>query len=201
LELNLGKIINNYKLLVLVGGVIILLDQITKALVRNSLSLSEVWTPAPWMEPYFRIVHWRNTGAAFGLGQDFGMVFTILAIIVSGVIVYYFPRVPQEERSLRLAMGLQFGGAVGNLIDRLLLGYVVDFISIFAFLNTPVFNIADLSITVGVVVLVLSVWHKERKHESQEKAASHQEKEPSQEEELDDGEPVKTSIQEERWSD
>jgi signal peptidase II len=83
----LGKILKNYSLLLLVGGVIILLDQFTKTLVRINLNLSEVWTPSPWMEPYFRIVHWRNTGAAFGLGQDFGLLFTILAIIVSGVIV------------------------------------------------------------------------------------------------------------------
>jgi signal peptidase II len=194
----LVKIFNTYKPLLLLGGVIILLDQITKTIVRMNLNLSEVWTPAPWLEPYFRIVHWRNTGAAFGLGQDFGLVFTILAIIVSGVIVYYFPRIPKEERALRLALCLQFGGAVGNLIDRLTLGFVLDFISLFAFLNMPVFNIADLSITVGVIVLVLAVWQKERQQEKETK----KEAAKSYKEENGDGEkPAKTTRHEETWSD
>jgi signal peptidase II len=196
----LGKVIHSYRLLLVVGGIIILLDQITKVLVRSSLNLSEVWTPAPWMEPYFRIVHWRNTGAAFGMGQEFGTVFAVLAMIVSGVILYYYPRIPAEERILRLALILQFAGAVGNLIDRLLFGYVIDFISLLAFLNMPVFNIADLSITVGVIVLVLSVWHKERK-ETQEKAASQQDDEPEPDKELDKEEHINPSIQEERWSE
>lgn len=197
----MGKLFNTYKVLLLVGGVIILLDQITKTLVRNNLNLSEVWTPYPGMEPYFRIVHWSNTGAAFGLGQNYSLVFTILAIIVSGVIVFYFPRVPKEEQTLRLAMGLQFGGAIGNLIDRLILGYVIDFISIFAFLNTPVFNIADLSITTGVIVLVLGVWHKERQQGNQEKKDDPQDGEIIPEEDPGEEESLKTTVHEETWSD
>jgi signal peptidase II len=196
----LGKIFNMYKLLLLVGGAVILLDQITKSIVMMNLNLSEVWTPAPWLEPYFRIVHWRNTGAAFGLGQDFGLVFTILAIIVSGVIVYYFPRIPKEETILRLALGLQFGGAVGNLIDRLTMGFVLDFISLLAFLNMPVFNIADLSITIGVIVLVLAVWQKERQQEK-EKIKDSQEEEVYEKEDREGEKPLKTSMHEETWSD
>ena len=106
-----------------------------------------------------RIVHWKNTGAAFGIFQGFGNVFTILAIIVSIAILYYFPQVPRRDWTLRLAMGLQLGGAIGNLIDRLLFGSVTDFISLG---NFAVFNVADASISIGVAILVLGMLVKER---------------------------------------
>lgn len=152
------KIVDYLGLLV-IAGAIILLDQWTKSLVRGSLPLGSTWSPWEWLEPYARIVHWRNTGAAFGVFQGFGGVFTVLAIIVSLAILYYYPQVPREDFTLRLAMGLQLGGALGNLIDRLTIGHVTDFISV---ANFPVFNVADASISIGVVVLILGVWIKER---------------------------------------
>jgi signal peptidase II len=89
------------------------------------------------------------------------LVFTVLAFIVAGVIIYYFPQVPRDEWLIRLAMGLQMGGALGNLIDRLTQdGTVTDFISVG---NFPVFNIADASISVGVAILFFGMWHRERK--------------------------------------
>jgi signal peptidase II len=138
-----------------IAGIIIISDQITKYLVRLNLPMGGIWAPWPWLAPYARIVHWANTGAAFGMFQNFNIVFTVLAIAVSIAIFYYFPRVPREEWPLRLAMGMQLGGAVGNLIDRLVQGYVTDFVSVG---NFAVFNIADASISVGVVVLILGVW-------------------------------------------
>ncbi len=83
----------------------------------------------------------------------------MLAIIVIGAIIYYFPRVDPADWTLRVAMGLQLGGAAGNLIDRLVIGRVTDFISIG---NFPVFNVADSSISIGVVILLLGVWLKDR---------------------------------------
>jgi signal peptidase II len=91
--------------------------------------------------------------------QNGNLIFTILAFIVIGAILFYFPRVEGGDWSLRLAMGLQLGGAAGNLVDRLTMGRVTDFISVGAF---PVFNVADASITVGVMVLLLGVWIRER---------------------------------------
>lgn len=88
------------------------------------------------------------------------LVFTILAFIVSLAILYYFPRVPRGEWLMRLALALQLGGAIGNLIDRLTLGTVTDFISVGTF---AVFNVADASISVGTVILILAVWLSERK--------------------------------------
>lgn len=152
--------LRDYLTLFGIGGTIIIIDQITKILVRRNLAIGEWWSPWEWLEPYARIVNWKNTGAAFGILPNFGDFITILAIVVAIAIVYYFPRVPREDWTLRLAMGLEFGGAVGNLFDRLTIGWVTDFISIWRF---PVFNIADLCITLGVIVLLLGVWSQERK--------------------------------------
>lgn len=139
----------------------IALDQWTKWLVRTNIPFEQAWLPNSllWLMPYARIVHWSNSGAAFGSFQNGNTVFTILAIIVIIAILYYYPRVEADDWALRLAMGLQLGGAAGNLIDRLIAGKVTDFISIG---NFAVFNVADSSISVGVAVLVLGVWIKER---------------------------------------
>ena len=155
----LKRYLLDYLVLGTLAGVVIGLDQWTKALVRTSLQFGEIWSPWDWLTPYARIVHWKNSGAAFGMLQGFGDVFTVLAIIVAIAILYYFPQVPRQDWLLRLAMCLQFGGALGNLIDRLVQGYVTDFISLGAF---PVFNVADSSISVGVAILVLGMWVKER---------------------------------------
>jgi signal peptidase II len=157
------KYLRDYLTLFAFGGAIIILDQITKTIVRMNLALGETWSPWEWLEPYARIVNWKNTGAAFGMLPSLGDFITILAIVVAIAIVYYFPQVPREDWTMRLAMGLEFGGAVGNLFDRLTIGWVTDFISIWRF---PVFNVADLSITLGVIVLLLGVWSQERQKDS-----------------------------------
>lgn len=156
------RLMKDYLLLALVVTVIVSLDQWTKWLVRTNIPFSGSWLPIgwDWLSPYARIVHWYNSGAAFGMFQQFGGVFAVLAVIVVATIIYYFPRVEEADWPLRLAMGMQLAGALGNLIDRLTLGgKVTDFISVWTF---PVFNVADASITMGVVVLVLGVWWKER---------------------------------------
>lgn len=152
------------------AGVIIALDQWTKWLVRTNLPFEGTWLPGwlSWLGPYARIVYWSNSGAAFGSFQNGNSVFTVLAILVIAAIIYYFPRVEPGDWTLRLAMGLQMGGAAGNLIDRLLMSKVTDFISIG---NFPVFNVSDSSISVGVVVLVLGVWLREQAEKKAAKQA------------------------------
>jgi signal peptidase II len=83
-----------------------------------------------------------------------------MALIVSAAILYYYPKVPTGQTPLRLALVLQLGGAVGNLIDRLIQHTVTDFIAIGSF---PVFNLADASITLGVAVLAAAIWVEERR--------------------------------------
>lgn len=154
------KFISTYGFLFGIAGLIVILDQISKEIVRYNLDFQEIWSPWHWLVPYARIVNWRNTGAAFGLFQNGNLIFIILAIIVSVVIIYFFPRVPKDDWLMRLALGLQLGGAVGNLIDRLTQGYVTDYVSVG---NFPVFNVADASISIGAALLVLSVWINDRK--------------------------------------
>jgi signal peptidase II len=156
----LKKIIKDYALLLSVAGAIVALDQWSKFLVRRSLDFQQVWVPWEWIRPYARIVHWQNTGAAFGMFQNMNTVFMILAVIVSIAILYYFPRVPRSEWYLRVALILQLAGAVGNLIDRINQGYVTDFISVG---NFAVFNVADASISTGVAVMLVGLWIKEQK--------------------------------------
>lgn len=153
------QLLRSYLMLLVVAGLVIWLDQWTKDLVRSNLSMGEIWMPWDGLAPYVRIVNWRNTGSAFGLFQEFGGIFAVLAILVSALIIYYFPRIESGDWPLRLAMSLQLGGAVGNLIDRLNYGYVTDYVSIG---NFPVFNVADSSITAGVLVLLFYTWWGER---------------------------------------
>jgi signal peptidase II len=159
LEDRLKKIFNNYWKLAAIAGVIILLDQYTKSLVMQNIPLGEMIYPIPVFESFFRFIHWYNTGVAFGMFQGMNDVFKVLAIIVALIIIYYYPRVPDREWPLKIAMCMQLAGAVGNLIDRIVVGYVVDFISVG---NFPVFNIADSSITVGVAVLIVGMWIQDR---------------------------------------
>jgi signal peptidase II len=155
------KVVQNYWGIFAIATVIISLDQWTKWLVRTNIPEGQSWLPDSllWLSPYARIVHWYNKGAAFGIFQEGSMIFTVLAFIVSAAIIYYYPQVAKKDWPLRLAMSMQLGGAIGNLIDRLTIGHVTDFISIGTF---PVFNIADSSISVGCVVLLLGVWWQER---------------------------------------
>jgi len=157
------KQIRNYAFLILVAGMVVGLDQWSKALVRANMALGQSWLPQgwDWLTPYARIIHIQNTGAAFGSFQgDYGWVFTSLALLVIGFIFYYLPQVPETDGWLRLALGLLVGGALGNnVIDRLLLGHVTDFISVGSFW---VFNVADMSINLCVAVLLFGMLSKIR---------------------------------------
>jgi signal peptidase II len=150
-------------LLLVFAGVIVALDQWTKALVRDNVPLGADWLPSwlSWLMPYARIRHTFNTGAAFGLFQQGGLLFAILAVVVSILIISYFPSVSRKDWWLRLALGMQLGGALGNLMDRIFRsGQVTDFISVG---NFAIFNVADSCITVSVIILVIGVWITERR--------------------------------------
>jgi len=164
----LKKILKTYWLLIVVVGLIIALDQITKSAIRANIPLGGSWMPVKWLAPFFRFVNWENTGAAFGLFKSGGLVFGVLAVIVSIVIVIYYPQIPENERFMRIAIGMQMGGALGNLIDRIFYGPVTDFIAVG---NFPVFNIADSSITVGVGILMLALWISEKREKQASLAA------------------------------
>jgi signal peptidase II len=160
LEDSLKKYLKDYAFLFIIAGVIITLDQWTKGLVRSNIPFGDSWPHTSWITPFARIVHWNNTGAAFGLFQGYNLVFSILAVAVSLAIIYYFPRITAQDWILRVALSMQLAGAVGNLIDRITMGTVTDFISVG---NFAVFNVADSSISVGVAILLLTVLYRDWK--------------------------------------
>jgi signal peptidase II len=157
----LRKKIQSYLFLFSVSLAVIGLDQWTKAVVRSNLEMGEMWSPWNWLTPYARFVHWYNTGVAFGMFQNNNVLFAILVSIIAVIIIIYYPSLTEDDWFLRIALSLQLGGAIGNLIDRLTIGHVTDFISVG---NFAVFNIADSCVTIGVGVMILGMWIQERKH-------------------------------------
>ena len=156
----MNKKIKSYFFLFSIAIVIVLLDQWSKSLVRAYIPYGGHWSPWEWLTPYARFVHWYNTGVAFGLFQNNNLLFSILVSIIAVFIVIYYPKLTENGWFLRTAVSLQLGGAIGNLVDRLTIGHVTDFISVG---NFAVFNIADASVTVGVGIMILGLWIEERK--------------------------------------
>ena len=134
----------------LIAAAAIAADQFTKYLIRDNMRIGESWP----QEGFFRLTHGTNTGSAFGLFQDQTLILTIASIIAIGFIIYYYRSQASHSWISRLTIGLLLGGAVGNLIDRLIAGRVTDFIDVGPW---PIFNIADSCITVGIVVLIASL--------------------------------------------
>lgn len=125
---------------------VVLADQLSKFIVKTNLHLYESWP----QEGIFRITHGLNTGTAFGLFPNQTLVLIIASLIAIGFL-YYLYRTQVSTNNLRLAIGMQLGGAIGNLTDRIRTGYVVDFIDVGWW---PIFNLADSSIVIGMVLLL-----------------------------------------------
>lgn len=151
-----------------VVGAVILADQATKAYVVRHLEPYRSWMPIEELAPLFRFTHVRNTGAAFGLFPQGGMFFVIVALIVTLVILYYYRQIEMQSWWVRLALGLQLGGALGNVVDRLRQGYVVDFFDVGFW---PVFNVADSCIVIGVVIFALVLLREEYRSDRQDQSA------------------------------
>ncbi len=131
----------------------IVVDQYTKLLVRKNMVAGETIMVHPALRNIFDLTYTTNTGVAFGMFKEIGPVVSVLAILVVAIIIYYNNQLSERDVWLRVALGMQMGGAIGNnLIDRLFLGSVVDFLHIHYW---PIFNVADSCITVGVVIIVV----------------------------------------------
>jgi signal peptidase II len=144
-----------FLLLAGVASLVILLDQITKWQVAKHIPLGSVWAPFPSLSRYFTLTHVSNTGAAFGLFPEYGSIILAVAVVVITGIIIFSQQLTQGQRLVTLSLGLQLGGAVGNLIDRLRIGHVVDFMD---FKIWPVWNVADASIVVGVCLLLWTLF-------------------------------------------
>jgi signal peptidase II len=138
------------------SGVMIILDQISKVWVDSNLSLHQ---SIPVM-PSFSITYAHNYGAAFSFLSEAGgwqrWFFAVLAIAVSVGIILYLKKLKPEEKLLAVSLSLILGGAIGNIIDRVIYGYVIDFLDVYyQVYHWPIFNIADSAITVGVVLMLI----------------------------------------------
>jgi signal peptidase II len=137
---------------------VVVLDQTTKRLAEDKLDRAGVRSvPLPGVGDYLRFTYVENRGAAFGLLQDQTAFFVFVGLLVVGVIAASYRYLPRSGFRLHLALGLQLGGAIGNLIDRIRQGYVVDFVD-FGYRSNwwPVFNVADSAIVLGVALLALN---------------------------------------------
>lgn len=133
---------------------IVFFDQLTKFYIRENFGLNE---SAPIIKNIFHFTYITNTGSAFGLFKGFNLFFIFFSIIVIIVIFYYLRKIKENEKALQFSVGLLLGGTIGNLIDRLLHGYVIDFIDLRIW---PVFNIADSAVTISIILLIILLWRK-----------------------------------------
>jgi signal peptidase II len=134
----------------LIAATVIALDQFTKELVRSNLAIGETWPDRS--DDFIRIIHVTNSGAAFGILQGQTPFLIVTSVVGLAAIVLYYIYPPMDHGIIRVALGMQLGGAVGNLIDRVRLGEVTDFIDVGSF---PTFNVADSSISVSIAAVLL----------------------------------------------
>jgi len=144
--------------------VVIALDQITKLLASAQLVMHQ---PVPVL-PSFNLTLMHNSGAAFSFLSQAGgwqrWFFVVIAVVVSVVLTLWLHRLPRHQTWLALALALILGGALGNVWDRIMLGYVVDFVDLYyGDWHWPAFNVADSAITLGAVLLVLDAVRGERR--------------------------------------
>lgn len=143
----------------MISTVVIVLDQITKIYIDGSLALGE---RIPVM-PSFNITLWYNEGSAFSFLSNAGgwqrWFFTIVSTVVSIVLIVWLYRLTRQEKLMTWSIALILGGAIGNLIDRVAYGHVVDFIQwYYQSWYFPTFNIADAAITIGAIFLLISTF-------------------------------------------
>jgi len=141
--------------------VVLVLDQLTKAWVRSTMTLNEA---IPVVGDVIRLTYIHNEGAAFGLsvGPHSSLVFLVLAAVASVLVLYLLLSSPREERMQRVALALILGGALGNIIDRIRWSMVVDFIQVgVAGHYWPIFNVADSAVTLGAVLLAWTYLFKD----------------------------------------
>lgn len=132
---------------------IVFFDQLSKILVKSSFNLGESISFG-----IFELTYIQNTGAGFGLLRGFNLVLVFVSVLVLGAIIYYYHnKIKVKEKLVLFSSAFVFGGTLGNLIDRVAYGFVVDFIN---FPYWPAFNIADMAISAGVVGLVIYFWKK-----------------------------------------
>jgi signal peptidase II len=130
---------------------VVLIDQVSKYYVQVHMKTG---ASIPVIKDVFHLTYVLNPGAAFGLFEHQTIFFVFVAVCMVVAAIYFYPRIPKQYQLLRLGTGLMVGGALGNVIDRIRTGYVVDFFDLRVW---PVFNIADTAIVCGVSFIIITM--------------------------------------------
>lgn len=158
---------SKYTYFTIIAALIILLDQLTKALVLQHFQLYDTVSIVPG---FFNLTYIRNPGGAFGVLAGGGsalrnLLFLGAGSVALGMILFFLRATPLKERLMRFTLALIFGGAIGNIIDRLRFGEVVDFLDFYlGSLHWPAFNVADSAITIGIGLFVYHIIFKPMPH-------------------------------------
>ena len=153
---------NRLLLVASVAVVTFALDRLTKAWIEQNIPVNEGRTV---IDDVVRIVHTQNNGAAFGLLPERTTLLSVLSVVAVAAILWYYRQIASRSPFIAATLGMQLGGAFGNLVDRVGQGYVVDFVDV----GIPggwrfwAFNVADSSIVVGILIVTLLLWQEERK--------------------------------------
>ncbi len=170
INLNKLKLSNQSIVIYITAAAVVILDQISKYIIKSSMQLYESFDV---LGSFFKITYIENAGMAFGIQMGNRPVFVALSILAAIIVFVYLMRIPNEQFLFRFSLALIMGGAIGNLIDRIAVGRVVDFLDVeffdvslpaFKFLfidfpgysltRWPVFNVADSAVTCGMIILI-----------------------------------------------
>ncbi len=145
-------------------ALIIIIDQISKFIVKYYFKGENIYREIPVIKGFFNIRFTQNDGAVWGIFSNsphafIPIIITSLSIIALIIVIYYFLKIDTKCVLELTSLSFIIGGAVGNIIDRILQGYVVDFLDVFIKnYHWPTFNVADSFITVGVIMIIISIW-------------------------------------------
>lgn len=148
-------------LYIIISSLLIILDQISKYYIVNNYQL---YSSSPLIDNFLYITNIRNAGAAFGILQNYKIFFIISTILIISVVLFYFYISPKHDILLRTSLILIISGGIGNLIDRIRLGYVIDFIDVRIW---PIFNFADSYVVIGCLLLTYFVLFKYKGREEE----------------------------------
>ncbi len=148
--------VRRWLLLIVLVALVLLIDQLSKTWIVENIPPGDMRQPVPALADYFQITHSANMGAAFGLFPQAGDLIRVIALVVTAGLVFFYPRLPADAILSRIAIGLIVGGALGNVIDRVRYGHVVDFINYrIPGVISNVSNLADHAILLGVMIILL----------------------------------------------
>lgn len=148
-------------MIIILSTILVIIDQVSKIIVINNLTNNK---SVEVIKSFFYLTYTNNTGAAFSILTGKRILLILVSLIVIGILIYYIKKTKIEKKINKIALSLVIGGSIGNLIDRIVKGAVIDFLDfkIFGY-NYPIFNLADTFIVLGVFLLLIGMFRKEEK--------------------------------------